>query len=72
MAKVVNILVRLASHCDFCFKGSSTSFSENKLIVGLNYIVIVVTAALKRTEKSCIVFGRFIWWNVSSMKESCR
>ena len=35
-------------------------------------IVIVVTAALKRTEKSCIVFGRLIWWNVSSMKESCR
>ena len=36
MAKVANVLVRLASHCDFYFKGSSTSFSENKLIVGLN------------------------------------
>ena len=70
MAKVANVLVRLASHCDFCFKGSSTSFSENKLIVA--QIVIVVTAALKRTEKSCMVFGRLIWWNVSSMKESCR
>ena len=36
MAKVANVLVTLVSHCDFCFKGSSTSFSENKLIVGLN------------------------------------
>ena len=36
MAKVANVLVTLVSHCDFCFKSSSTSFSENKLIVGLN------------------------------------
>ena len=35
-AKVANVLVTLASHCDFCFKGSSTSFSENKMIVELN------------------------------------
>ena len=33
---MANVLVRLASHCDFCFKGLSTSFSGNKLIVGLN------------------------------------
>ena len=36
MAKVANVLGTLASHFDFCFKGSSTSFGENKLIVGLN------------------------------------
>ena len=36
MGKVAEVLVTLASRCDFRFKGSSTSLSENKLIVGLN------------------------------------
>ena len=36
MGKVAEVLVTLASRCDFCFKGSSASFSENKLIVGRN------------------------------------
>ena len=70
MAKVANVLVRLASHCDFCFKGSSTSFSENKLIVGLNSNCC--DCSIKKNRKCCIVFGRLTWWNVSWMKESCR
>ena len=36
MGKVAEVLVTIVSRCNFCFKGSSASFSENKLIVGLN------------------------------------
>ena len=71
MGKVAEVLVTLASHCDFCFKGSSTSFSENKLIVGLNSNFCDCSIK-KKQKKSSLVFGRLIWWNFSSMKESCR
>ena len=47
MGKVTEVLVTLASRCDFCLKGSSARFSENKLIVGLNSNCC--DAALKRT-----------------------
>ena len=37
MGKVAYILVTLTSYCDFHFKCSNTSFSENKLIIDLNW-----------------------------------
>ena len=71
MGKVAEVLVTLASCCDFCFKGSGTSFSENKLIMGLNSNCC--DCSIKKREKKVVwFFGRLIWWNVSSMKESCR
>ena len=55
MGKVAEVLVTLASRCDFCFKGSSTSFSENKLIMGLNSNCCDCSIK-KRQRKSCMVF----------------
>ena len=54
MAKVANVLVRLASHCDFSFQGSSTSFSENKLIVGLN--CNCCDCSIKKNRKKVVWF----------------